>query len=309
MTTEVFDEKIIWLGGSQSLSELPDPVKQKLDSWMIQQAQFVIGDGKGADRLMQRFLAEKGYGKVWIHVSGDDVRCNEGGWEVVNCLTFDPPGSYEFDKAKDSVMAELAHEALLLWDGESFGTRDNIIDMRRRGKPVTVFLISGADCREEQIGDDVSDIRIDSLRRELKRYGKEENVGIAAAVTRCPRAEKELHLQKDEVFLLRRLLSDGQPDPEAVLYPPFLSFTDVLAVIRDEMIGQDSADRKPSYALEKWMAKGSFNLTFFRFRDELIEVTPPDEDYHMEQTARFDLEGDEVVSFRLIEERKKKGNA
>ena len=64
---------------------------------------------------------------------------------------------------------------------------------------------------------------------------------------------------------------------------------------------------KPKYTLEKWAAKGAFNLTFFRFKDELIEVEPPDEDFHMELTARFELEGDEVVSFRQIDTKKKSG--
>ena len=293
-------EKKIFLGGSQTFAVLPKAVRERLDAWMKKQALFVVGDCKGADRLMQRCLADQGYEKVFVHVSGDEVRFNEGGWEVVNCLSSYPPHSYQFYKAKDYAMAEIAEEAIILWDGKSAGTRENIIDMRRLGKPVTVFLSDGEKCAEEFSGNEASTISDRQLQQELKRYDARESVSIQTAVRRCPRAEEELHLKKNEVFMLCRTLPNGQPDPAFLPYPPFLSFTDVLAVIRDEMLRQSSADRKPSYVLEKWTSKGDFNLTFFRYRDELIEVTPPDEDYHMEQTVRFDLAGDEVVSFRQL---------
>ena len=152
------------------------------------------------------------------------------------------------------------------------------------------------------MADDSCSISEDSLKDERKRSEEEENVSIAAVVRRCPRAAEALRLTRDESFLLYKVSSDGQENarerPSA--YRPFLSFTDVLAAIRDELIGRDPAAPKPLYVLEKWASKGDFNLSFFRFKDELIEVEPPNEDFHMEQTARFELEGDEVVSFRFI---------
>ena len=127
------------------------------------------------------------------------------------------------------------------------------------------------------------------------------DITISTAVRRCPRAEEELQLRKDESFLLYRAVSEDSGDPPTPsVYRPFLSFTDVLAAIRDELVGVDPAAPKPTYILEKWTSKGDFNLSFFRFRDELIEAEPPNEDYHMEQTARFKLEGDEVVDFRPV---------
>lgn len=125
---------------------------------------------------------------------------------------------------------------------------------------------------------------------------RRENVSVAAAVRRCPEAEKELRLKRDELFMLQRVLPDGELDSDTSLWSPFLSFAEVLAFIRDRLLTQDPALPKPRYVLEKWASKGDFNLTFFRFKDELIEVEPPGEDFHMEQTARFEMEGDEIVS-------------
>ena len=131
-------------------------------------------------------------------------------------------------------------------------------------------------------------------------------------VSRCPKAEKELYLKRNEVFMLHRIIPAGQPTDETAVYQPFLSISDVLAAIRDEMVTRDPALPKPGYTLEKWASKGDFNLTFFRFKDELIEVEPPDEDFHMEQTAVFYLDGDEVMGFHLTgakKPRKKAGNS
>ena len=291
--------KKVFLGGSQTYAFLPDEGKARLDAWMSNNALFLVGDCEGADQLMQLYLHEKGYRNVFVYVSGDEIRHNEGGWEVVHCHAAAAPHSYEFYKVKDTAMADLADTALMLWDGESPGTRENIIEMRQKGKTVTILRTHGAWCWEEYCGDSRSRISDENLRKELRRYESAENVSIAAAVKRCPRAEKELHLKRDEVFLLRQALLDGQPDPAAAAYTPFLSFTDVLASVRDELVQQDPALPKPYYRLEKWASKGDFNLTFFRFRDELIELEPPDEDFHMEQTAVFYLDGDEVMGFHL----------
>ena len=300
-------EKKIFLGGSQTLTALPDEVLSCLNCWMKGGVSFLVGDSKGSDRLMQKYLHQHDYKNVTVYVSGDEVRCNEGSWEVVHCPSFALPHSYEFYLAKDIRMAELADEAFMLWDGESPGTRENIIRMRQRGKAVKVCRMHGAWCWEEKCSDAYTGLSDEGLQNELKRYTREEGIGIRTAVSRCPKAEKELCLKRDEVFMLHRIMPAGQCDGKAPVYQPFLSFADVLAAIRDELITGDPSSPKPRYTLEKWVSKGDFNLTFFRFKDELIEVEPPDEDFHMEQTARFELEGDEVVSFRQIDTKKKSG--
>ena len=297
-------EKKIFLGGSQTLTALPEEVRSRLSCRMKGGASFLIGDCKGADQLMQKYLHENGYEDVTVYVSGDEVRHNEGAWNVVYCPSSARPHSYEFYSAKDVRMAETADEAFMLWDGESHGTRENIIQMRQLGKEVTVCRKHGAWCWEEKCTDAYTGLSDEGLQNELKRYTREEGIGIRTAVSRCPNAEKELHLKRDEVFMLHRIMQAGQRGEKALDYQPFLSFTDVLAALRDELVTRDPSLPKPKYTLEKWASKGDFNLTFFRFKDELIEVELPDEDYHMEQTARFELEGDEVVSFRQINTKK-----
>ncbi len=300
-------ERKVFLGGSQSCTALPEAVQSSLNCWMRRHMAFLIGDSEGADQLMQKYLHEKGYEKVTVFVNGGDkVRCNEGGWPVHHCPSSAQTDSCELYSARDIRMAEMADEAYMLWDGESLGTHENIVRMRQLGKEVTVCREQAGWCWEERCTDTYSSINDEKLQDELKRYSVEESRVIRAAVRRCPEAAKELHLKKDEAFTLERLLPNVKPDPDSPLYQPFLSFTDALAVIGDEMVSRDPALPKPRYVLEKWTSKGEFNLTFFRNRDELYDLDPPQDDYHMEQTARFEMEGDEVVSFRLIKHEKEK---
>lgn len=48
-------------------------------------------------------------------------------------------------KYRNSEMAAYADGAIVLWDGDSRGTLDMIDRMRRAGKPVEVWMKSGAD--------------------------------------------------------------------------------------------------------------------------------------------------------------------
>lgn len=161
-------EAKIFLGGSQTLRALPDMAKTHLDKRMAEKALLLVGDCKGADRLMQAYLHEKGYENVFVFVSGDEIRCNEGAWEVIHCHGGVQPHTYEYYKVKDRAMANTADEALMLWDGKSPGTRENIIDMRQQEKPITILRMEEDACREEYCDNDRSHITDRELEKELK---------------------------------------------------------------------------------------------------------------------------------------------
>lgn len=161
-------EAKIFLGGSQTLTALPDLAKTRLDKWMTEKALLLVGDCKGADRLLQAYLHEKGYEFVFVFVSGDEIRCNEGEWEVIHCHGDGLPHTYEYYKVKDRAMVNMADKALMLWDGKSSGTRENIIDMRQQGKPVSILQIKKGGCREEYCDNDRSHITERELEKELK---------------------------------------------------------------------------------------------------------------------------------------------
>ena len=49
---------------------------------------------------------------------------------------------FEFYKQKDIAMANTADYGFMIWDGESKGTLNNMINLISRNKPVMVYLIN-----------------------------------------------------------------------------------------------------------------------------------------------------------------------
>ena len=118
--------KTIFLGGSQTANALAVEVKNKLVASMNLGHNFVIGDCKGADLTMQKFLAENGYKNVVVYYSGDRAKINIGGWEEkkVGANKFDK--GYELCKRKDEQMAADADEGFMILKGATRGTIANI---------------------------------------------------------------------------------------------------------------------------------------------------------------------------------------
>ena len=118
--------KTIFLGGSQTVNALTVEVKNKLVDYMNLGHKFVIGDCKGADLEIQKFLAENGYKAVVVYYSGDRVRINLGGWgeKKIGANKFDK--GYELYKKKDEQMAIVADEGFMVLKGATGGTMANI---------------------------------------------------------------------------------------------------------------------------------------------------------------------------------------
>lgn len=118
--------KTFFLGGSQTVNGLTVEVKNELVDFMNLGHKFVIGDCKGADLTMQKFLAENGYKNVVVYYSGDRARVNIGSWEEkkIGANKFDK--GYELYKRKDEQMTADADEGFMLLKGATRGTIANI---------------------------------------------------------------------------------------------------------------------------------------------------------------------------------------
>jgi hypothetical protein len=88
--------------------------------------QILVGDADGADKAIQRHLADKAYPNVLVHCMKDQCRNNVGNWPTREVVA--PGGARGFDyySLKDRVMAETAEYGLMLWDGKSKGTVNNV---------------------------------------------------------------------------------------------------------------------------------------------------------------------------------------
>jgi hypothetical protein len=131
---------IVFVAGSRQISRLPAEVGRRLDTMIEKGFQILVGDANGADKAVQRYLADKSYPNVLVHCMKDHCRNNVGCWPTRQLVA--PRGAKGFDyySIKDLAMAEAAEYGLMLWDGKSKGTINNVLTLSRRHKPVVVYV-------------------------------------------------------------------------------------------------------------------------------------------------------------------------
>ena len=132
--------KAVFLGGSRRISRLNPAIRSRLEELVSRDMQILIGDANGADRAMQRQLADWAYGNVVVFFVGSAPRNNEGRWSTHRIPVPGGAKGFEYYAAKDRAMAREADCGLMLWDGESRGTLTNVEALVRDGKPVALYL-------------------------------------------------------------------------------------------------------------------------------------------------------------------------
>lgn len=128
----------VFVGGSKTITRLKDEAISAIDEFCEADAHILIGDCFGADKLVQQYLYDKGYTNVTVYVSGCKVRNNVGAFPVKYIDCGDLKG-YEFYRQKDLAMADAAAVGLMLWDGKTRGTEQNILYLKSNGKDVRII--------------------------------------------------------------------------------------------------------------------------------------------------------------------------
>ena len=131
----------VFLSGSKAVKSLPEKLTALLDDYCQQNCAFLVGDCCGADKLMQDYLAAKGYADVTVYVSGGSVRFHAGRFPLRHIAVPEGITGFAFYRQKDIAMVNDCDAAVMLWDEKTRGTRCNIADMERLGKPYTVIRI------------------------------------------------------------------------------------------------------------------------------------------------------------------------
>lgn len=130
----------VFIGGSRAVSRLNSVIVAKLDDLMERQCLIFVGDANGADKAVQQHFAKRGYEHVLVYCM-DDCRNNVGKWPTKNVSR---PSStrkdFAYYAAKDHAMAQDAKCGIMLWDGKSKGTLNNIQQLITSGKKTLVYL-------------------------------------------------------------------------------------------------------------------------------------------------------------------------
>ena len=131
----------IFISGSKSISKLPELAKTFIDQFIENNDEILVGDCYGVDAAVQMYLDSKGYSNVIVYCSGETPRNNfVTGAKVCSCAEAAKglTGS-AFQYVKDIQMAQDCDTALMIWDGKSKGTAENIRRMKEMGKPYRII--------------------------------------------------------------------------------------------------------------------------------------------------------------------------
>ena len=131
----------LFISGSKSISILSDEVKAILDKYIALDTEFLVGDCYGVDAAVQKYLASKGYNNISIYCSGETPRNNfVTGARVRSCAEASKglTGS-AFHYVKDIQMANDCDQAIMVWDGKSKGTGENIRRIKEMRKPYRII--------------------------------------------------------------------------------------------------------------------------------------------------------------------------
>ena len=129
----------VFVAGSRALSKLNAQVKERLDNILRKEFTVLVGDANGADKAVQRYLAECGYRHVVVYCM-EVCRNNVGKWPI-RSHSAEPRVKRDrhYYGIKDRAMAKDASCGFMLWDGISKGTLTNVINLLDYDKKVLLF--------------------------------------------------------------------------------------------------------------------------------------------------------------------------
>lgn len=131
--------KKVFIGGSRRLGRLNPQVRLRAKNMIKEELQVLVGDANGADKAIQRFFSDQGYKNVIVYFAGEACRNNLGSWSTHKVEVDRARRDFKFFTAKDIAMSEEADYGFMIWDGESQGTVNNILNLLERGKKVVVY--------------------------------------------------------------------------------------------------------------------------------------------------------------------------
>jgi hypothetical protein len=119
-------------------------IRGRIDDLVNRRCTILIGDANGADKAVQQYLADRNYDRVTVYCM-EKCRNNIGHWPIRNV---EPPRNsrgFAYYAAKDLVMSQEAKCGLMLWDGKSKGTLNNMLNLIGAEKRTLIYFAPEGD--------------------------------------------------------------------------------------------------------------------------------------------------------------------
>ena len=172
------DVLIVVLGGSRNQNHLPEEVVERLQAWIDEEVEFVVGDASGIDTAFQARLNQCSYRRVRVFTSAPDVRNNLGDWPVKRVESGLKSRGSAMHTAKDREMTRIADSGLMMWDGESAGTLANVIDLAAQGKDAYLYVAPEDNLQRFESGFGITELTrtypepFAEAEKRLRQFGK-----------------------------------------------------------------------------------------------------------------------------------------
>lgn len=129
----------VFIGGSRAVSRFNAIICDKLDDLIRRNCTILVGDANGADKAVQQHMAIRSYRNVIVYCM-DECRNNLGNWSTNRVSIPGARKDFSYYAAKDFAMAQDARCGVMLWDGKSKGTLNNIQQLVSAGKKTLVYF-------------------------------------------------------------------------------------------------------------------------------------------------------------------------
>ncbi|RCX20944.1 hypothetical protein DFR58_101146 [Anaerobacterium chartisolvens] len=129
----------IFIAGPRAISKLNESVIRKIKEIIEDNFNILVGDANGVDKAVQHFCNEHNYRNVKVYATKGKTRNNIGNWYVHNVDVPKNLKGFDFYAAKDYEMARDADYGLMIWNGISKGTLNNIINLLDMGKKTILY--------------------------------------------------------------------------------------------------------------------------------------------------------------------------
>lgn len=130
----------VFFGGSRNLSRLNPALRTRLRNLITNGHTVLVGDANGADKAVQGYLAQEGYRHVRVYCMDGECRNNIGGWETIAIDSGGKKKDFACFAMKDARMSLDADYGFMIWDGESKGTLNNILNLVQQNKSALVYF-------------------------------------------------------------------------------------------------------------------------------------------------------------------------
>ena len=131
----------VFVGGSRNIKELDAEVYRALFGELNSNAHILVGDADGVDTEIQKFCHRQKYNNITVFASNGRARNNIGNFTVCEVPVDKSTHSKAFFSQKDIAMVDQADYGIVIWDGKSKGSLQQLHRMVRQNKPCRVYLV------------------------------------------------------------------------------------------------------------------------------------------------------------------------